>query len=110
MVVGTGTTTAGGANEITLDSANNFSTVSVVSATNATINDTNAIDLGASSVSGNLTVTAAGAITQSGALTVPGVGSFAAGAGKNITLAGAKDFGTGSIVAGDKEKPDVNSA
>ena len=37
-----------GANAITLDNANNFSTVSVVSATNATLNDTTGIDLGAS--------------------------------------------------------------
>jgi hypothetical protein len=71
-VAGTTTLTAGAANNITLDQlANNFvGAVSVITANNVTLNDANAIDLGPMTVSGNLSVTANGAITDSGQLSV----------------------------------------
>ena len=54
VVTGTTTLAAGAANDITLDSAgNNFSTVAVISGNNVTLQDTNALDLGASTVSRN---------------------------------------------------------
>ena len=85
-VAGPTTLTAGAANNITLDNANDFSTVSVVSGNNVVLNDVNALDLGASTISGGLTVTTNGALTDSGPLTVAGPTTLAAGAANNITL------------------------
>ena len=49
LIVGGPTTlTAGAANNITLNTANDFSTVSIVSGNTVTLNDVNALDLGAS--------------------------------------------------------------
>ena len=63
-VVGTATFVAGSGNNITLDTAgNNFSAVVITSANDVTLVDTNAIDLGASTISGALSVTASGACT-----------------------------------------------
>ena len=95
-VSGTASITAGGL--ITLNTAaNDFGlAVSVPSATNVTLFDTDNIDLGAMSVT-SLTVTAGGAVTQSGILTVSGDTSVGAGAGNNITLTnGSNDF-TGGV-------------
>ncbi len=96
------TTLAAGAANITLATAtNDFSTVAVTSGNNVSLRDTNALDLGASTVSGTLGVTTAGAVTQSGALTVTGVTTLAAGAGNDITLATAtNDFSTIAITNG----------
>ena len=80
-VTGTTTLAAGAANDITLDSVgNNFSTVGVTSGRNVTLVDSNALDLGASTVSGTLNVTTGSALTQSGAVTVTGTTTLAAGA------------------------------
>ncbi len=58
--------------------------------------------LGASTVSGTLGVTTAGALTQSGALTVTGVTTLAAGAANNITLNNAaNNFSTVGITSGN---------
>src|SRR4029079_14891502 len=62
--------------------------------------DTGAIDLGASTVSGTLNVTRAGAITDSGNLTVTGVATFAAVAANAITLNNANNFSTVAITTG----------
>ena len=95
-VTGVTTLAAGAANNITLNNAaNDFSTVGVTSGNNVNLRDTNVLDLGASTVSGTLTVTTAGALTQSGALNVTGVTTLAAGAANNITLNNAgNDFST----------------
>src|SRR5258708_40294140 len=70
--------TAGPANNITLDTQNNdFTSVSITSGNDVGIKDVNGIDLGAATVSGNLSVTAGGPITESGALIVNGVGKSA---------------------------------
>ena len=101
VVGGTTTLTAGAANNITLNNANDFSTVSVVSGNTVVLNDINALDLGTSTISGGLTVTTNGAITDSGPLTVTGPTTFTAGAANNITLDNANDFSTVSIMSGN---------
>jgi filamentous hemagglutinin family protein len=74
-IPGTTTLTAGAANPIVLTAnpANNFGTVSIVSASNADIDAANGIVFGASSIAagGTLTVSAGGPITQSGAISAP---------------------------------------
>ncbi|MDP6353716.1 MAG: filamentous hemagglutinin N-terminal domain-containing protein, partial [Planctomycetota bacterium] len=97
----TGTTfLTAGSNNITLDTAgNNFSTVSILSSNNATLVDTNALVLGASTVSGALNVTAGGELTDSGALNVTGTTFLTAG-GNNITLDdGSNAFSTVSVIS-----------
>jgi filamentous hemagglutinin family protein len=95
-VSGTTTLASGAANDITFDTAsNNFGTVITTNGNNVTLVDTNAIALGASTVSGNFGVTAGGAITDSGILAVTGTSSFTAGANA-ITLDSANDF-TGAV-------------
>ena len=58
---------------ITLNNAtNDFGTAAVSRATNVTLRDTNALNFGTSTLSGNLTATAGGAVSQSGALSSSG--------------------------------------
>jgi hypothetical protein len=66
---------AGALNDITLDSALNdfLGTVSILSGRNVTLVDANALDLGASTIAGDLLALAGGPITQSGPLSVGGV-------------------------------------
>src|SRR5207244_623653 len=75
-VSGLATFAAGAGNNITLNSANNFGTVVIGSANNVTLNNASALNLGASTISGALGVTAAGAILQSGTLNVSAAGTF----------------------------------
>jgi len=111
-VTGTTTLAAGAANDITLDNLDDFTgAVSITSAKDVTLNGINAIDLGASIISGTLNVTAAGAITDSGALTVTGTTTLAAGTSNDITLNSANDF-TGAVSitsAKDVTLNDVNA-
>ena len=95
--------TAGAANNITLNNAaNNFSTVGITSGNNVVLNDINALDLAASTISGTLAVTTNGALTESGPLTVAGTTTLAAGAANNITLNNAaNDFSTVGIISGN---------
>ena len=53
LVTGTATFAAGAANNITLGGANDFSTVVISNGNNVQLTDINAIDLGASTVSGS---------------------------------------------------------
>ena len=93
-VSGTTSLTAGSANDITLDAANTFGgAVGVASGRNVSLNDTGAIDLAASTISGNLAITANGSITDSGVLNVTGTTSLAAGSANDITLDAANTFG-----------------
>ena len=105
VVTGTTGITAGSGNNITLDdSSNNFTgAVSVVSGDDVSLRDANAMDLGASTISGNLTLQTGGALTQSGALAVTGTTGVTAGAGNNVTLNTATNDFTGavSVVSGD---------
>src|SRR5204863_464281 len=102
-VTGVTTLVAGAANNITLNkAANNFSTVGVTSGNNVNLRDTNALILGASTVSGTFGVTTAGALTQSGALAVTGVTTLVAGAANNITLNNAaNNFSTVGVTSGN---------
>ncbi|MCX7139497.1 MAG: filamentous hemagglutinin N-terminal domain-containing protein [Proteobacteria bacterium] len=89
---GTATFTAGAANDITLTNvANNFGTVAVTSGKNVSITDTNALVLGASTISGDFAVSAGGSITTSGALALNGVSSTiaATGSASDITISNA---------------------
>ena len=100
-VTGTTTLAAGAGNDITLDSAgNNFSTVAITSGRNVTLVDSNALNLGASTIAGTLNVTTAGAITDSGNMVVTGTTTLAAGAGNDITLDNANNFSTIAITSG----------
>ena len=66
-VVGTGTLTA-------TNAANNFSTVTATGAGNVSLRDTNAITLNASTLSGALSVQAAGAVTVAGVVSSTATG------------------------------------
>jgi filamentous hemagglutinin family protein len=102
-VTGTTSITAG-ANDITLSrAANNFGgAVSIVSGKDVSLRDTNALVLGTSTMSGNLTVRTGGALTQTGALAITGTTSLTAGILNDITLAqSGNDFGGAvTIVSG----------
>ncbi len=94
-VTGATTLTAVG-DDITLNNIGNSfgGTVTVTDGANVSLNDTNALDLGATTTAlTSLTVQANGNITQSGALSVTGASSFNAGA-FDVTLALANTFGS----------------
>ena len=61
--------------------------------------DSNALDLGASTVSGTLNVTTNGALTQSGPVVVAGATTLAAGAGDITLNNAANDFNTIGITS-----------
>ena len=96
------TTLAAGASDITLTQAgNNFSRVDITSANHVALTDSDALVLGASTVSGALDITTNGALTQSGALTVGGATTLASGS-YDITLIDAgNDFNSVSITGGN---------
>ncbi len=83
------------------NATNTFSTVAVTTGRNVALTDADAIDLGASTVSGTLSVTAGGAITDSGNLSVTGASSFTVPNATSITLdsAGNSFGGTVSFLA-----------
>src|SRR5204863_348303 len=88
---------AGSGNNISLSHADDFSSpVSIVSGKDVTLNSINGLTLGASSISGNLTITAKGLIHDSGNVTVGGATSLSAGAANNISLSQADNF-TGPV-------------
>src|SRR5439155_361174 len=69
--------TAGAANNITLDTQNNdFTAVAITSGNDVKVKDANAIELGASTVNGNLGVLAKGTISESGVLNLGGPSTF----------------------------------
>ena len=101
LIAGSTTLDAGG-NDITLtNSANNFTTL-IANGANVDVRDTNAVILGASTVTGNLNVTAGGAITQSGTLLVSGAGKTATfiATGNDITLTNSANNFTTLIANG----------
>jgi hypothetical protein len=86
-ITGTTTLTAGSANDITLNTANNFGgAVSITSGRNVTLNDTGAITLGASTISGNLAITAGGAIGDAGTVEAGNVSATTSTGGITLTL------------------------
>src|SRR5678816_3792166 len=101
---------AGAANDITLNNAsNNFSTVGITSGRNVTLVDSNALDLGTSTIAGTLNVTTAGTLTDSGNLNVTGTTTLAAGAGNDITLDSAKNNSTTAATTSRRDVPHVNN-
>jgi filamentous hemagglutinin family protein len=94
VVPGTITLAGGTANNITLNNAaNNFGTVVISSAYNASITDLNSIILGPGTVSGALTLNS-GISSQSGPITVVGTTTVTAGLNAiNLSNSG-NDFGT----------------
>ncbi len=104
LSIGGTTFLSAAASAITLNNAaNNFvGAVSVPTATNLTLVDTNAIVLGTISITGALSVTAGGAITDSGNLTIGTTTSLTAGAANDITLDNANNFGGAvTVVSGN---------
>ena len=97
------TTLSAGSSDITLNNpANNFSTLAVSSGNNVTLVDSNALDLGGSTISGALNVATSGPLTQSGPLTVIGTTTLAAGAGNDITLNNpANNFSSAAVASGN---------
>ena len=95
------------ASTATLTENNDFNTLSI-NGGSANVNDINAIALGASDLTGTLTVMAAGNITQSGAVEVDGVTDLNA-TGANITLNNAgNDFTSVNAVAANISVRDTN--
>jgi len=101
LVVGkTATFTATGL-PIDLSGDNDFATLKATGG-NVTVNDVNALILGASTVTGTLTVTTAGKITQSGTLSVTGATSLTAGDTNDITLTKSTNlFSSVAVVSGN---------
>ena len=98
---GATTLTAQATDDITLDAVGNDfqGAVSIPDANNVTLVDTDALQLGASTISGSLEVTASGTITQSGAVTA-GATMLDAG-GNDITLNDAGNvFGDLTVTGG----------
>ena len=93
---GTLTLDTGAGNVSLANAANDFGTVAITSGNNVTLVDGNALNLGASNVGNNLSVTTGGAITQSGPLDVIGTSSFSAGANP-ITLTDPSNDFTGAV-------------
>lgn len=102
ITVGGVTTVNAGSNVVLLDAANDFATISIGSASGVTLNDVNAIDLGAITTTGNLSVTAsAGDITTSGALNVAGnTNVTATQAGASVSLGDAGNQLAGALSIG----------
>jgi CHAT domain-containing protein len=109
-VTGTTTLEAGTTNNITLDRANNFNIVRVISGNDVTLNDNNAIGLGASDIQGNLTITANGTITQNGNIGVTGTTTLEAGTTNNITLDGTNNFNIVRVISGKDVTLNDNNA
>ncbi|EEF58979.1 beta strand repeat-containing protein [Pedosphaera parvula] len=115
IIVATGAVTIlSPAGDVTLNNvANNFSTATITAANNVTLATSSALNFGNSMITGNLTVTTAGAITQSGALRVAlsRTATFSAGSANNIVLNQvANDFPTVVITSGkDVTISDINS-
>ncbi|MEK9627603.1 MAG: hypothetical protein VW455_01130, partial [Nitrospinota bacterium] len=75
---------------------------------NLTLETTQAIDVQAHTVNGNLSVTSSsGAISQTGALTVSGTSSFSAGSGQGISLATTTNALTGSVSLANSGAADI---
>ncbi|QNK01456.1 filamentous hemagglutinin N-terminal domain-containing protein [Dyella telluris] len=102
LYVGGDTTLDATGNTITLGNGNQLTGAVSLAGGTSVINNAMPLNLGASTVSGNLSaITTGGAITQSGALSVSGTSSFNA-AGGAITLGGSNQLqGAVSLAGGD---------
>jgi hypothetical protein len=84
---------------VTLDSASNFGGTVSITAASASINDVNGLDLGTFTVSGDLAVSAGGAVTDSGVLSV-GAQTRISAAGQSVVLNQAHAFGAELQISG----------
>jgi filamentous hemagglutinin family protein len=104
------TLTVNATDSSTLNQAGNNAATLVASITgtskNLTYRDTNALALGTTSVTGNLTINTSGAITDTGVITVDGTSSFNAGAGV-ITLDSATNQFGGAVSLSNTGNNDV---
>jgi len=104
-IPGTTTLSAGTGNPIVLNAnpASDLGTVSIVSASNADINDVNGIIFGASTIAGGgtLTVTAGAAITQSGAITATNLRLIGTGSATLTNVANAVNNLAAGFSGGD---------
>ena len=109
VVTGTTTLSAVGDTITVANTGNDFGILSVTAA-NATVVDSNAIDMGASTITGSLNITStAGAITQSGAITANAITSIINAGTNAVTLTNAaNDFGTLEITGGIIQATDVD--
>ncbi|MBT6716736.1 MAG: hypothetical protein HOB18_03705, partial [Nitrospina sp.] len=102
VVSGVSTFTTANAQSITLNNTNTFSTLAFVASAgtlaDVTINDSDATDLAALTLTGNLSVTSGGAISDSGVLDITGTASFTA-SGANIDINNATGNGIGGAVS-----------
>ena len=94
-----GTTTVDSSSTISLADSNNAfgGSVALTSGGNATVVNSSALDLAASTVGGNLAATAAGDITDSGTLTVTGTSTFET-TNSDITLDDANNDFQGDVL------------
>jgi len=76
VVAGSATFESFGSDDVSLTGANDFSSVGITNAGDVTINDINSLILAASTLAGDLDVTAFGAITDSGAISAQGKAAF----------------------------------
>lgn len=83
--------------DITLNSANNFSSVAL-DGEDIQITDANAVDLFTTNATGALTVASTGAITDSGTINVVGITTLGAGSGNAVTLDSAASTFGGNLV------------
>ena len=98
IVPGTTSIMASGQDVTFDDSSNNFGTIGVTGA-NVSIQDTDAIDLAASTASGTFDITSGGVISNSGALIITGASTFnnLAGTDASIILDNAANAFTGTV-------------
>ena len=83
--------------DVTLENAaNDFQGALILTAGNVRVRDTNAVDLGASTVSGIYTLTAGGAVSDSGDLDIEGATTILA-SGSNVVLDRATHDFTGAV-------------
>ena len=105
------TTLSAAGHDITLDDNNDFNSLGITAAKNASINDINALVLNACSITGTLTVSTKGDITQSAPLSVTAGSSFNAGSTNSIALNNpANNFFSVSVSSADRKSTRLNSS
>ena len=88
-------------NVVFQNATNDFGTVAINAGANVALRDSNAIDMGVSSIGGSLSLVTGGAVTDSGAISVGGATTINAGAANDITLDNLNDFaGNVSVQSG----------
>jgi filamentous hemagglutinin family protein len=98
LAIGGITTISAVGQNITLDSANQFTGAVSLTGANVAVTDAAGLILGATTATGTLAATATtGNITQSGAISVTGASTFTAANGANITLGDSANTFTGAV-------------